>query len=192
MQQNFSVMPSHLLVDPNPISVDVSKGLEISAEGMDRFLGRLPTDAELKALEKVRVVKLTEIVNGRIAGYNLGRVSGYAILHDQHTTTLLAVNEYEPRLLEDVVWRLIKDVPTGEYFGHDDFIARTEFRQDGVEERHNGWAHSLVYFKPRGIILEMQKGKLQLGRWQDVIFIDLDTKPIQQRYLRLQLMYGKQ
>ncbi|MBN2454027.1 YjbQ family protein [Candidatus Woesearchaeota archaeon] len=181
--------PLSVLSDSEPLVLNVSAGQEISTDGIEKVLGREPLHSELDALRRIRVVRLTDQINSRIAGYGLGPVSGFVEVYDRHTTTLLAVNEPEERLFEDIAWRLIRENPLG-YFRHDDFNARTELRDDGEAERHNGWAHLVAYFKPRDLRLEVKDGKLSLGKWQEPLFIDLDANPPQERYLSLQLFYG--
>ncbi|MFH1182299.1 MAG: YjbQ family protein [Candidatus Woesearchaeota archaeon] len=191
-------MPSYKGSSPppelNPIVINpASEGREISADGIEKILTGEPSEvkaAVVEALKKTRVLKLTDIVNKRIADYGFGDLSGLAHIWDLHTTTGFAVNEYESMLLKDVIWRAAKKIAKdGGYLGHDDHDVRTEFRPDGPE-RINAAVHVKVFFEPKGVFVPVHNGELLLRRYQSLIYVDFDAIPPQERFLHVTLIPG--
>ena len=89
-----------------------------------------------------------------------------------HTTTAIVVNEHEPLLLADFATMLEDVVPGHSGYRHDDASARTVNVTLG--ERPNGHAHCRALLLPPSVCLNVVDGRLQLGRWQRVFFVDLD------------------
>jgi secondary thiamine-phosphate synthase enzyme len=88
-----------------------------------------------------------------------------------HTTTALIINENEPLLIEDLKRLLDQHVPRDGEYDHNDFSRRVDIPPD---EPANGHSHCKALFLPSSIILNVADGKLQLGRWQSLFFIELD------------------
>ena len=89
-----------------------------------------------------------------------------------HTTTGVVVNEHEPLLLGDFQTLLDSAVPRGGHYRHDDTTLRTVNLTD--EERANGHAHCRALLLPTSVCLNIWNGRLMLGRWQRVFFVELD------------------
>ena len=87
----------------------------------------------------------------------------------------LTTIEYEPGLLKDIPEMLEKIAPMGKDYHHD----RTW--HDG-----NGYAHVRSALMGPSITIPFENGKMQLGTWQQVIFIDFDNRP-RQRHLHVQI-----
>ena len=90
----------------------------------------------------------------------------------------LTTIEYEPGLLQDIPEMLDKIAPMGVNYHHDNTW------HDG-----NGYAHLRAALIGPSITIPYMNKKLQLGIWQQVVFIDFDNKP-RQRKLHLQI-YGE-
>ena len=88
-----------------------------------------------------------------------------------HTTTALIVNENEPLLIEDLKRLLDQHVPRDGEYDHNDFSRRVDIPPD---EPANGHSHCKALYLPSSIMLNVADGKLQLGRWQSLFFIELD------------------
>jgi|WetSurMetagenome_2_1015567.scaffolds.fasta_scaffold315007_2 thiamine phosphate synthase YjbQ (UPF0047 family) len=178
---------------PSLVLANVSNGMEINSEGIEKLLGNVPKESKkavVEILKKTRVVNLTWRVDRYISQFDKN-FSGLAFVYDRHTTTRLAVNEYEPMLLKDVIWReAIKLAEGSSYLCHDDHSIRKEFRQDGEPERMNALAHVNVFFDRKGQLLPVQDGKLGLDRYQSLIYIDYDALPPQTRYIDITLLKG--
>ncbi len=100
--------------------------------------------------------------------------AGYGLLHLQtrHTTTGLLVNECEPLLLADIDERLERWAPAAADYGHDDQRRRTVNLVPG--ERRNGHAHCRALLFRVSETVHIVDGRLALGRWQRVLFVELD------------------
>ena len=96
---------------------------------------------------------------------------GVANIQTLHTTTGIVVNEHEPLLLTDFEALLERAAPHGRY-RHDDPSIRTVNLMEG--ERPNGHAHCRALLLPSSAGLNISAGRLVLGRWQRIFFVDLD------------------
>ena len=102
---------------------------------------------------------------------NAGILFGFVNVQTLHTTTAIVLNEHEPLLLCDFAALLERAVPRGDYW-HDDADARTANLTP--DERVNGHAHCRALLLPSSICLNIVNGRLRLGRWQRVFFVELD------------------
>lgn len=90
----------------------------------------------------------------------------------------LTTIEYEPGLLQDIPEMLEKIAPIKGRYHHDDTW------HDG-----NGYAHLRSALIGPSITIPFEKSLMQLGTWQQVVFIDFDNRP-RQRQLHVQI-YGE-
>ena len=99
---------------------------------------------------------------------------GVGILNVQtlHTTTGIVVNEHEPLLLADFRAILEAGAPDDGRYRHDDMTERTVNLTEN--ERANGHAHCRALGLPTSVCLNISGGRLILGRWQRVFFVELD------------------
>lgn len=98
----------------------------------------------------------------------------FGILNVQtlHTTTAVVVNEHEPLLLADFQSLLEAAAPNDGRYQHDDTAARTVNLTDA--ERPNGHAHCRALMLPSSACLNVTGGRILLGRWQRIFFVELD------------------
>lgn len=89
-----------------------------------------------------------------------------------HTSAALVLNENEPLLLEDFQSSLERMAPNHEPYRHDDFSVRTVNMCD--DECDNGHAHCKAIRLLSTITLNMIDGRVQLGQWQRILFLELD------------------
>jgi secondary thiamine-phosphate synthase enzyme len=82
------------------------------------------------------------------------------------------LNEHEPLLVQDFESMLEKAAPFGAGYRHDDVDVRTVNLMVG--ERANGHAHCRALLLGPTACLNVVGGTLQLGRWQRVLFAELD------------------
>ena len=115
-------------------------------------------------------IDLTDRLDGLIAHAGLG--AGILNVQTLHTTTAIVVNEHEPLLLADFQGLLEAAAPDHGRYRHDDPAARTVNLTDA--ERPNGHAHCRALLLPSSACLNVADGRLQLGRWQRVFFVELD------------------
>lgn len=98
--------------------------------------------------------------------------TGLLAVHTLHTTTAVVVNEDEPLLRADVRMQLERLAPLASDYEHDDSRRRRVNRVDN--ERVNGHAHCRAFVLGSSVCLSIIEGRLLLGRWQRVLFVELD------------------
>jgi secondary thiamine-phosphate synthase enzyme len=110
---------------------------------------------------------------------------GLLVVQTCHTTTGLMVNEAEPLFFEDLEARLACWAPLDLRYAHDDLSRRT-VNLIGPRERRNGHAHCRAALFRSSETLIVEHGRLLLGRWQRVVFVECDGP--QRRTLAVQLV----
>jgi secondary thiamine-phosphate synthase enzyme len=115
-------------------------------------------------------VDLTERLESFVAesGIRLGLLNVQTL----HTTTAVVVNEHETLLLIDFLAVLEAGAPEEGRYRHDDLTLRTVNLTEA--ERPNGHAHCRALVLPTSVSLNISGGRLVLGRWQRVFFVELD------------------
>lgn len=98
--------------------------------------------------------------------------TGLLAVHTLHTTTAVVVNEDEPLLRADVRRQLERLAPRASVYAHDDPRRRRVNRVP--DERVNGHAHCRAVMLGSSVCLSIVEGRLLLGRWQRVLFVELD------------------
>ncbi len=96
--------------------------------------------------------------------------SGFVVVTSQHTTTAVAINEYEARLLEDVKAFLKRLIPPRDKYLHNDI----HLRECPPDEPRNAHSHLAAMLLGSSEVIPVQEGKLVLGRYQSVIMLELD------------------
>ncbi len=96
-----------------------------------------------------------------------GIADGLACVFTPSSTSAILTNEFEPGLMEeDVPAALERLFPEGIAYGHEQRWG------DG-----NGHSHVRAMFLGPSLTLPVVDGKLALGTWQQVVFLELDNKP---------------
>ncbi|MBD0344660.1 MAG: YjbQ family protein [Coleofasciculus sp. Co-bin14] len=106
----------------------------------------------------VKLLEATSIKNGQV------------LVFSRHTTTALAINENEERLLEDVKVYLRKLAPEDEKYLHNDL----HLRDVPEDEPINAHSHLMAMTLSTSEVIPVVDGQLALGTWQSVLFFDLD------------------
>jgi secondary thiamine-phosphate synthase enzyme len=112
-------------------------------------------------------------LTGRVEAFlrSAGLEAGWVNVQTRHTTTGICVNESEPLLLADLEALLERLAPRGAGYGHDALHLRPGVPPD---ERPNGHAHAKALLLRTAETLNVACGRLQLGRWQRVLLVELD------------------
>ncbi|MDQ3973566.1 MAG: secondary thiamine-phosphate synthase enzyme YjbQ [Actinomycetota bacterium] len=106
-----------------------------------------------------------------------GVIEGVLTVYSRHTTCAVKINERETCFLEDLRLFMEKTVPAGAYYRHDDFEIRDPQTLAGRPEDEPVNGHSHIKQMLLGCASEsvpVAGGKLRLGRWQRIMFIELD------------------
>jgi secondary thiamine-phosphate synthase enzyme len=113
---------------------------------------------------------------------------GTVTVFTEHTTCAVKINERETCFLEDLRLFMERLVPQGAYYLHDDFEIRDPrtVATTVEEEPVNGHAHiKQMLLGCSSETVPVVDGRLALGRWQRIMFIELDqSRP---RTVRLQV-----
>jgi secondary thiamine-phosphate synthase enzyme len=101
---------------------------------------------------------------------------GQLLIAVNGSTAAVSTVEYEPGLLKDIPEMLDKIAPMGKTYHHDNTW------HDG-----NGYAHLRSTLIGTSYMVPIVDGRLVLGTWQQIIFIDFDNRP-RRRTLTLQFV----
>ncbi|YAF93943.1 MAG: secondary thiamine-phosphate synthase enzyme YjbQ [Nodularia sp. CChRGM 3473] len=96
--------------------------------------------------------------------------NGQVLIFSRHTTTALAINENEVRLLEDIKVFLRKLAPESDRYLHNDL----HLRDVPADEPINAHSHLMAMMLTTSEVVPIVDGKLALGTWQSVLFFELD------------------
>ena len=117
----------------------------------------------LATLREMEFVDLSEKVQAVLT--ESGIQSGLLTVFTQHTTTAILLNEKEEGLQKDMALFLSHMAPAGKDYHHD------KEPQDGCCNTHS---HLQSLLLPASQVVPVVGGKLALGRWQTLFFVDLD------------------
>jgi secondary thiamine-phosphate synthase enzyme len=93
--------------------------------------------------------------------------NGIALINTMHTTCALFINEFQSALVDDLRNLIERLVPERAGYRHDD-------PRYSDCERGNASAHLRAALLGRSIAVGLNNGELTLGRFQSVIFAELD------------------
>lgn len=100
-----------------------------------------------------------------------GVSDGLVHVSSHHTTAAVRINENEPLLVEDFRAFLDRLAPVGEY-SHNDLDRRQGIGPDEPQNAHSHCRHLLLSSSES---LPIARGTIQLGSWQRVFLIELDS-----------------
>ena len=109
--------------------------------------------------------KVQEIIND--SGVREGNVLVFA----PHTTMGVVINHNEPMLLQDFMRVLYKIAPMDDRYSHDLFELRRNTTSDG---RSNGHSHSKSFLTGISQTVQIEKGKLLIGKKQNILVVEFD------------------
>jgi secondary thiamine-phosphate synthase enzyme len=115
-------------------------------------------------------IDITEQVESLVA--DSGVRFGQATVYSRHTTAAIKINENEPLLLQDMARALDAAASCADEYHHNDFSRRTVNMDD--DECPNGHAHCQHLFLPTSETIPIVDGRLLLGQWQRIFFVELD------------------
>ncbi len=95
-----------------------------------------------------------------------GAKNGVVAVFAQGSTASVTTIEYEPGVVNDLKKTLEKIVPAGAPYEHDRAWG------DG-----NGFSHVRAALMKPSLTVPLIDGKMALGTWQQIVFIDFDNRP---------------
>ena len=114
---------------------------------------------EIETANKSEIVDITAGVERYVQ--ESGMENGICMVYSLHTTTSLIINEADDALLNDVLGLMERIVPRGAGYEHD--------RGDG-----NAHAHLRAALLGSSVVIPVEKGRLALGTWQKILFMEFD------------------
>src|SRR6185369_4043116 len=123
------------------------------------------TSFTLNSEEGTEVTDITKLVREAIQQSPVS--AGIALINTLHTTCAVFINEFQSALIDDLKGLVEKLVPERGGYRHDD----PRFSDC---ERGNAHAHLQAALLGRNITVAVVNGELSLGRFQSVIFAELD------------------
>lgn len=129
----------------------------------------LPTE------KPIEIVDITDNVRSALekSGFRQGTVT----VLSRHTTACININEREARLVQDMVTFLKRLVPRDGDYLHN---------LEPVDGRDNAHSHLLGLFMNSSETIPFADGRMLLGEWQSIFFIELDG-PRNERQVLLQI-----
>lgn len=125
-------------------------------------------------LESSRAPQFIDITEQVLRYVEEAQVSdGCVVVFSRHTTASVKINENEPLLLEDMEAFLERIAPRNGHYKHNDFDIRTVNMTE--DECPNAHAHCQHLLMGASETIPIVGGALQLGRWQRVFLIELDS-----------------
>lgn len=123
---------------------------------------------EMETREGISIFNITP----QILGYldESGIKNGFVVVSSRHTTTALAINEHEERLLEDIRAFFTKLVPAGDNYLHNDI----HLRDCPPDEPENAHSHIAALLFGSSEAIPVANGELAIGQYQSVMLIELD------------------
>lgn len=123
------------------------------------------TSFTLSSEERTEVSDITKLVREAIQQSPV--TAGIALINTLHTTCALFVNEFQSALIDDLKALIERLVPERGGYRHDD-------PRYSDCERGNAHAHLRAALIGRSIAVGVSNGELTLGRFQSIIFAELD------------------
>ena len=123
---------------------------------------------EVETEQGINIYNITPHINDFIASTSIK--NGQVLVFSRHTTTALAINENEERLLEDIKVFLRKLAPESDLYLHNDLHLRVVPEDDPM----NAHSHLMAMMLSTSEVIPIVDGKLALGTYQSVLFLELD------------------
>ena len=123
------------------------------------------TSVTLQSEEPTEVSDVTKLIRDAIQQFPVA--TGIALINTMHTTCALFINEYQAALIEDLKGLIERLVPERNGYRHND-------PRYSDCERGNAHSHLRAALLGRNIAVGINNGDLTLGRFQSIIFAELD------------------
>lgn len=114
---------------------------------------------EIDTRKDIEVIDITSSIESALI--KSGVQGGICLVYTLHTTTGITINEAEGGLVQDMIRLMVSLVPQGAGYLHD--------RSDG-----NAHAHLRAVLLGNSSVMPVERGRLVLGTWQRILFIELD------------------
>ncbi len=117
----------------------------------------------VRTSKPIEIIDITAEVMAALASAAMTR--GQITIISWHTTAFININEKEECLLEDMETFLKRLVPKDGNYLHN---------LNPIDGRHNAHSHLLGLFMNSSETIPFSEGKMLLGQWQSIFFVELD------------------
>ena len=135
------------------------------------------TSFTLSSEERTEISDVTKLVRDAIQQLPIS--AGIALINTLHTTCALFINEFQSALIDDLKRLIDRLVPERIGYRHDD-------PRVSDCERGNAHSHLRAALLGRSIAVGINNAELTLGRFQSIIFAELDGP--RRREIRIQMI----
>ena len=115
--------------------------------------------------DKLKVIDITQDV--KEIAENAQVKDAVVTVFNPHVTSAVCVNEHDPELWKDLLQAYERLVPLRAGYRHN-------ARYNGIPGEQNAHAHILNTLIGQSVSLPLRDGKLIMGTWQSILFIELD------------------
>ena len=123
------------------------------------------------------IIDITSIVEEEVRKTEIK--DGICVVSSPGSTIGITTIENEPRLLKDFKELMEKLIPSNKKYHHDDAWGEA-----------NGFSHLRSSLIKPFLTVPIENGKLLLGTWQQIVFIDFDSRP-REREIIVKVIAGK-
>lgn len=123
-------------------------------------------ELQLNTKKRKELIEITKEVEKAVS--ESGVRNGMCLIYSTHSTTAIIVNEGEEGLMEDVISKLEEDYPRNGRWLH-----------NRIDD--NADAHLAGAFIGPSMVIPIREGRLCLGTWQDLFFLELDGPRVGRR-----------
>lgn len=118
----------------------------------------------IRSDDRFEILNVTPEVEAAIE--EIGVTDGLVYVSTPHTSAALSTNEFEDKLLNDMIDKFKELAPPDDGYYHDlDHIT--------AGEQPNAHAHLVSAMIKRPVLLVLRDGTLDLGTWEEVMFFEL-------------------
>ncbi len=126
------------------------------------------TEISVKTKGELDIIDITDSVEKAVS--KTGIKNGIVNVFVPGSTGAVTTTEYEPGLLKDLPNALERIAPRNAYYEHE------KMWHDG-----NGHSHVRASIIGPSITIPVRNGRLRLGTWQQLVFVELDVRPRDRR-----------
>jgi len=133
-------------------------------------------EVSLSTQKRIEVLEITDQVRKIVE--ESGVENGLVILWVPHTTAAIAVNEHDTDLWEDILAAFERLVPVKSDYRHNAKYGWSPGEQ-------NAHAHILNCLIKPNVTIPVREGRMQLGTWQSILFIEMDGSRTRTVYVQV-------
>jgi len=115
--------------------------------------------------ERFEITQVTDSVQKAIADADASE--GVVFASTAHTTAVLSINEYEERLMNDMVEKFEELVPPEDGYTHDRHHIATDTQL-------NAHAHMICAMLQSPLLRTFSDGEIDLGTWEEALLFEVD------------------